>query len=100
MMFSWAMLWALVPLAIGYLFRRGKLLFLIAGNNTATKPYDKRSQLAGRVVGLMMYVSALLVILVFIPNIPDLYYYILTVIYIIIWIVVIVYLNKSGPASG
>jgi membrane-anchored protein YejM (alkaline phosphatase superfamily) len=93
-MLSWSMLWALLPLVVGFLFRRGHLLFLIAGNNAARKPYSKESLLAGRYVGLFMYAGAILIILVFIPNIPDGFYYVFAVLFIALLISIIIYLNK------
>ncbi|MGP3641522.1 DUF3784 domain-containing protein [Lentilactobacillus hilgardii] len=94
-MVSWGILWAILPITFGYLFRHGKWLFLIAGNNTAKKPYNKESLLAGRVAGIIMYAAAVLVILVGIPNIPTAYYYVFAVLFIAFLAGAIVYLNKQ-----
>lgn len=92
-MLSWNMLWAILPLVLGFIFRQGHLLFLIAGNNTARKPYTKESLLAGKYVGLIAYITAVFVILIVIPM-PDVYIYILTGLFLIITLAITVRLNQ------
>lgn len=93
-MLSWNMLWAVLPLVSGLILSRGHLLFLIAGNNAARKPYTKESLIAGKYVGLIMYITAIFVILIFIPNIPDAYYYAFTVLFVVLTLVITILLNK------
>ncbi|MFD1125173.1 DUF3784 domain-containing protein [Lentilactobacillus raoultii] len=80
---------------LGIAFRHGKLLFLIAGNNAARKPYDQKSLFAGRIVGLIMHVAGILTALIAIPNIPEIYYLGATIGFIIFLIIASVYLNKQ-----
>ncbi|WP_225424383.1 DUF3784 domain-containing protein [Lactiplantibacillus modestisalitolerans] len=81
------LLGALIFLLFGLALRKGKLLFLIAGNNNARKPYNQQSKLAGRYVGIIMYGAAIALLLVYlVPNLPDSFWIFITIFFILFMI--------------
>ncbi|WP_057002712.1 DUF3784 domain-containing protein [Agrilactobacillus composti] len=77
----------------GFLLRRGKLLFLIAGNNDAKKPYGKKSIVAGRYVGLIFYGADIVLLLTFVPDIPNNYFWGILVVMLAFMLTVTILLN-------
>ena len=82
-------------IVMGLIFRRGKALFLIAGNNTATKPYDKRSLLVGKYTGIILYGTALIVALIFfVPEMPKTLFWLLIVVFTVFTLTMTISVNR------